>query len=370
MVKIIHCADLHLDSPFSSFGFQTAKLKRELLRGTFTSLMLYARMEKADIMLLPGDIFDTDYVSRDTVNLLVKQFEQIPECRFVISPGNHDPFKESSPYKHERFPSNVHIFSSPMMSKFSFDDIGVDVYGFAFTSEAMETCPVKDRVELDAERINILSCHADMSSGSKYCPLTEKDIAASGFDYVALGHIHKSEGVNKAGQTYYAYSGCPEGRGWDETGEKSVIMLKAEKNNGVFDPAFTRKVITRRRYECEAIDATGVTDNGDAAELISNFIHEKRYDSDTSVRIILRGEVKMDTILSPSVIADSIKGVSHIEIKDETAPLLDIAELKNDPTVRGAFYSQLEPMLESDNEEEKRLACEALRLGLQVLGKM
>ncbi len=370
MVKIIHCADFHLDSPFSSFGFQAAKLKRELLRGTFTSLILYARMEKADIVLLPGDIFDTDYVSRDTVNLLVKQFEQTSECRFVISPGNHDPYKESSPYKHEKFPSNVYIFSSPMMSKFSFDDIGVDVYGFAFTSDAMETCPVRGGVELDSDKINILSCHADMASGSAYCPLTENDIALSGFDYVALGHIHSSDGVHKTGNTYYAYSGCPEGRGWDEVGEKSVIMMKAEKQNGSFDPSFTRKVLTKRRYESGSLDVTGVTDNNQIIEVINALVREKKYDQDTSLRVILRGEIRSDTVLSAKVISDNIKGVGYIEIKDETSPLLDTAELESDPTVRGAFYDQLSALLNSDDESERRLAGEALRLGLQALGKM
>ncbi len=370
MVRIIHCADLHLDSPFSSFGFQTAKLKRELLRGTFTSLILYARMEKADIVLLPGDIFDTDYVSRETVSMMVKQFEQTSECRFVISPGNHDPYKESSPYKHEKFPSNVYIFSSPVISKFSFDDIGVDVYGFAFTSEAMETCPIKADVELDGTKINILSCHGDMSSGSKYCPITEQDIASSGFDYVALGHIHNSDGVCKTGDVYYAYSGCPEGRGWDETGSKSVIMMKAEKHDGVFEPVFTRKQLTKRRYESGSLDVTGAVGNNEIIDAVNTLVKEKKYDTETSLRVILRGELRSDAVLSEKVIADSIRGVGYVEIKDETVPLLDTSELESDPTVRGAFYSQLRPMLESDDENVRKTACEALKLGLQALGKM
>ncbi len=369
MVKIIHCADLHLDSPFSSFGFQTAKMKRELLFGTFTSLILYARMEKADIMLLPGDIFDTEYVSRQTVAKMIKQFEQT-DCRFVISPGNHDPYRDASPYKHEKFPSNVYIFSSPVISKFSFDDIGVDVYGFAFTSSAMETCPIRSGAELDANKINILSCHADMTSGSATCPITEDDIAHSGFDYVALGHIHNSDGVKKAGDVYYAYSGCPEGRSWDETGAKSVIMLKAEKKDGVFEPVFTRQQLTKRRYEKEMLDITGATGNAEVIDSVNALIREKRYDRDTSVRITLRGELTSDVILSAKTISDSINGVGAAEISDETVPLLNTAELESDPTVRGAFYAQLAPMLGSDDEQTRKTAYEALKLGLAALGRV
>ncbi len=370
MVKIIHCADLHLDSPFSSFGFRTARLKRELLLGTFTSLILYARMEKADMMLLPGDIFDVEYVGRDTVAKVIQQFEQTPDCRFVIAPGNHDPYRESSPYKHEKFPDNVYIFTSPMMSKFSFDDIGVDVYGFAFTSSAMETCPIKDTVHLDPDRINLLCAHADMASGSAYCPVTERDLAEAGFDYAALGHIHNSDGIHLAGNTYYGYSGCPEGRGWDETGEKSVIMLKAEKKDGVFTPVFTKKQLTKRRYEVCELDVTAAGGNADVINAVNELIYANKYDSDTSLRVTLCGELSSDVILSVKAISESVRGLGNAEIKDETRPLLNTSELESDPTVRGAFYAQLVPMLNSDDPEERELAYDALKYGLAALGRM
>ncbi len=371
MIKIIHCADLHLDSPFSASTPQRAKNKRELLRGTFTSLILYAQVEKADIMLLPGDLFDTEYVSRQTVSLLVSQFERVPDCRFVISPGNHDPYRTGSPYMHEKFPPNVYIFTSPLLSKFRFDDINTDVYGFAFTSDAMETNPFASKRPDDESRINILSCHGDITSGSsKYCPISVSDIESSGFDYIALGHIHNSDGVQRAGDTYYAYSGCPEGRGWDECGEKTVINIKCEKTAGVFRPSFSSKSLTDRRYEQARIDVGGCTSFSQVLDAVENFVNERRYGGGTSLRLTLTGEVASDVVISASTLEEKISGPGYVEITDATSPMLDCDELENDLTIRGAFYAQLKPMLDSKNDDERRLAEQALRLGLEYLKKI
>ncbi len=369
MIKIIHCADLHLDSPFSASTVQMAKTKRELLRGTFTSLILYAEMEKADIMLLPGDLFDSEYVCRSTISLLTSQFERVPNCRFVISPGNHDPYKPHSPYANVKFPSNVYIFTSPTLSKFSFDDINTDVYGFAFTAEAMETNPIAGKHPEDEGKINILSIHADIVGGGKYCPITLKDIGDSGFDYVALGHIHTSDGVHQCGKTYYAYSGCPEGRGWDECGKKSVITLKCEKGAGVFRPSFSTKQLTQRRYERIEIDVTALETHAQLVQAVAQRIADERFDSDTSVRATLTGEVDSELSISAELIEQHITGVNTIRIIDETSPRLDSDELANDPTVRGAFYEKLKPMLDSPEREVRERAESALRIGLQMLKK-
>ena len=84
-------------------------------------------------------------------------------------------------------------------------------------------------VETDNSKINILAAHADLTNRkSVYCPMKEWDFAVSGFDYVALGHIHAGGEIEKIGETYYAYSGCPEGRSFDECGVKGGIFINAE----------------------------------------------------------------------------------------------------------------------------------------------
>ena len=116
MPKIIHTADIHLDAPFSLFDVQKAQVRKNELRGTFSSLILLAKTEKADIMILAGDLFDSGFVTKETTSLLISQFASVPECRFVIVPGNHDFISSRSPYKTELFPPNVYIFEDERIS--------------------------------------------------------------------------------------------------------------------------------------------------------------------------------------------------------------------------------------------------------------
>lgn len=370
MIKILHCADIHLDSPFSLSNVQKANARRALQRGMFTSLMLYVRTEKIDIMLMPGDIFDTEYVTKDTAALMVKEFEAAPDCRFVIAPGNHDPYNESSPYARIKFPSNVYIFNSPSVAKFSFDDISTDVYGFAFTCDAMTVNPFADVTVSDPDKINIMCCHGDMTPSSRTCPISVSDIENSGFDYVALGHVHNADGVHKAGSTYYGYSGCPEGRGFDECGKKSVIIGRLSKTDGVFTGEFAQKPSTKRRYEKIQVDVSGCEDTSEVLSLVNQAIKENLFDADTSARVILTGNVPSSLLISEKTIAQAINGLFYIEVKDKTSPEFDSDALESDPTLKGAFYQLLKDKLNSENEDERTCARNALRLGLSALYKM
>lgn len=370
MIKILHCADIHLDSPFSLSDVKKANTRRALQRGTFTSMMLYARTEKIDLMLLPGDIFDTEYVTRDTAALLVKEFEQASSCRFVIAPGNHDPFSENSPYAKLKFPPNVYIFNSPSLTKFSFDDINTDVYGFAFTCDSMAVNPFAGQKPQDNSKINILCCHGDLTPSSHMCPITVSDIENSGFDYVALGHIHNSQGVQKAGDTYYAYSGCPEGRGFDECGKKSVILAIFDKENGIFRGEFAAKQMTKRHYEKINVDVSGAENSPAVIDAVNNAVKENKFDSDTTLRVTLTGDVSPSLIISTAAIEESVTGVYYIEVHDKTRPAPEIADLESDPTIRGAFYSELKEKLQSSDPDERACAERALRLGLSALYRM
>ena len=74
MLKIIHTADIHLDSPFSLFDAQKAQARKNELRGVFSSLIMYAKTEKADMVLIAGDLFDSEYVTKETMDIITTQF--------------------------------------------------------------------------------------------------------------------------------------------------------------------------------------------------------------------------------------------------------------------------------------------------------
>ncbi|MBQ8551803.1 MAG: DNA repair exonuclease [Clostridia bacterium] len=367
MIKILHCADLHLDSPLSSLDITKAELRHSDMRAAFTSLTLSAKMNKVDFLLISGDLFDGAFVSRDTIALICREFAAIPDCKIIIAPGNHDPYTQSSYYRRGEFPENVYIFDSSELSCFDFPEKNTTIYGWAFTSEHMDTCPLEGFSVEDPTRINLLVAHGELdASGSKYCPIPSKLLCECGFDYAALGHVHTYSELKQLGSGYAAYSGCLEGRGFDECGEKGAVLAAAEKDISLqFAAKFVR--FCKRCYEIERLDITGAASNVDAVDKLSALISERRYGADTALRVHLTGNVAGDFKLSPKFLEERFSQLFMLEVIDETLPLLESGRLRDDPTLRGEFYRSLETMLSSNDPEVRETAAMALRCGLSAL---
>ena len=370
MLKILHMADLHLDSPFSLKNADTAQAMRQMMRGTFTSAMLYARSEKIDLVLISGDVFDTGYAARDTLALLRSEFEKSQDIKFIIAPGNHDPYRADSPWAKTEFPSNVHIFKSSSLSKISFDDLNTDVYGWAFTEESMSADPLAVKPHPDPERINILCAHCELEGpvGGRYCSITKAELGAAGFDYAALGHIHKgTDGANKIGKTYYAYSGCLEGRSFDECGTKYAIIAEIDKNKGELKAEFRPRPFTQRKFEVVETDVSGCTDTPTLLSMVNSAVRTARTGNETSVRVILRGSVPAELVISEEFTANNISGVRYAEVENKTEPTYDIEQYAKEPGIRGAFYRAMEPLLLQGTEKDRQIAAKALKAGIQAL---
>lgn len=363
MIKILHCADIHLDSPFASLPAERAEVRRSELRAAFTSMMLYARMNGCDLLLMAGDVVDSRYATRETAQLLQKEFAAIPKTNIVIAPGNHDPYTRSSIWSAVEFPKNVSIFDSEKLSYFSFDELNTDVYGYAFTAPKLDVNPAAGHKPLNPDRFNLLCAHCEMNvPGGHAAPLTDADMEASGMDYAALGHLHNTSGIHCLGKTWYGYSGCLEGRGFGECGYKGAVWVELDRTDGgvTVNPRGIR--FSKRRYESLTIDATGF---GTAEELTAAFrsaVRANGYGEDTTLRVVLEGKVV--PTLSPG---DADLGGAILV--DNTLPDVDGCTLGEDPGIRGAYYRELLPLLQSGDPEQRRRAALALRLGLSSLGE-
>ncbi len=368
MIKFMHCADLHLDSPLAAMDLQKSEVRRNELRAAFTSLTLSAKMNCVDFLLIAGDLFDSEWATKETVALLCREFEKIPDCKVIIAPGNHDPYTNHSYYRRAAFPDNVYIFDSPELSCFDFPEQNVTVYGYAFTGDKLEGCPLAGHEPENPGRLNLLVAHGDLDRPySPYAPIDSKTLAAAGFDYCALGHVHTHDGIRPLGAGYCAYSGCLEGRGFDETGLKGAILAAAEKVNGSlqFGGKFVR--FCKRHYEIETLDITGAKQNTDVRDRIAALIAERHYSDDTALRIRLTGQVSGELKISRTFLAEQFPGLFLLELLDETVPLYDSERLKSDPTIRGAYYDALLPMLESEDPQIRESAALALRYGLAAI---
>ena len=151
MVKILHTADLHLDSPNSGLGLAAAESVRNEQRRVFSKMMDYAAENAVDIVLISGDLFDGKYISNETKNLVRKKFAELP-CPVVIAPGNHDFYSAKSPYATLRWPENVHIFRTDLIERVEIPELGCTVYGAGFTTPSRTESFLKDFSEEEFKR--------------------------------------------------------------------------------------------------------------------------------------------------------------------------------------------------------------------------
>ncbi len=368
-IRIFHTGDIHLDSPFSRLDLQSAQTRRRELRGVFTSMMLYAKTHKADIVLIAGDLFDIEYAGEDTLSLIISEFEKMKECRFVISAGNHDPLSPNSVYKIKKFPDNVYIFPASELSCFSFDDIGVDVWGWSFTSKTLEKNLLRGKKAPDNGKIQLLCAHLDITNPSSAdAPVSVGDIEAFGAGYSALGHIHRGEGIKKFSfGGAWGYCGAPEGRSYDETGEGGAYLADISFGEALpYETEVSFVKFSLRTYENESLNLTAAMTASEAKEKIEAFVKEKKYGSDTCLRLRLFGSTGVGCTGLDTISAREL-GLFSLEIIDSTSPTYDTEALENDMSIKGAFYRVLKDSLNCDNETERRQAAEALKIGISAL---
>lgn len=370
MLKVIHTADIHLDSPFSLGDAATSALRREELRDMFRRLCRYAGEQKADLVLIAGDLFDRKFVTKNTIDLVVREFAALPEVRFVITPGNHDYYAPDSIWAKTAFPENVTVFKNESLAcvEYQIREHKVNVYGYAFTSISMDHCPFTEYQAEDPDAINILVAHGNMlQKNAEDCPITLADIRSTNFDYVALGHIHNVHELNSEDDQWYGYCGSPEPRDFGETGWHGIFSLELNKNEEGFfcKPQFVK--MASRRYMVETLNVTGAEHSEAILDAAKQLLAERDYQDETLLRIKFVGEIAPSAQVPVEEIKDSGRHLAYLEIVDETAPLFDFDYLAADPTIRGAYFRQLLPKLKSADVREREVAAMALRYGLSVL---
>jgi len=375
LIKILHSADIHLDCPFVTKDPKEAYKRREEQRKSFGALMSYAKENQVDFVLIPGDLFDRNFVTKDTLDLVKESFESNPECNFVITPGNHDYYSPDSMWNKMELPANVHLFKSPILENVSFDLSShgkerVNIYGYAFTSAVMTKNPFAGTIVEDTEAINILLAHGDMlSANSNNCPISEDDIQSTNFDYVALGHIHNPlKGIVCEEGVWYGYSGCLEPKNFGDRDYKGAIYIEAEKKEQHLKLRHSFVRFSDKRYMVEELNVSGAQSEDDIRVAFAEMMSKKRYSNDTLLRVDLVGNIPPTLEVSPGRLLNAFeKEVFYLEVNNKTLPLLDYEALSHDPTIKGAFFNALLPMLKSENSEERERAALALRYGLDAL---
>ena len=354
-VKFLHCADLHLDSPFDSLPEYKAACMRSEMRELLNFIADLANSRGADIVFMSGDLLDSTVSYYETSDALIDALARI-NGKVFISPGNHDYFCAMSPYAYLDFPENVHIFKSQTVECVELPELGCRVYGAAFLQSATASLLNTFTAEDDG-MINLMCIHGNVN-GDAYNRITSANMLSSNIDYMALGHIHARSELAKAGETYFAYPGCPQGRGFDETGDKGVYFGEASKGDVRLEFIPTCK----RRYMEYSVDVTNFPCVKDAALSALASVSP-----DDIIRLVFTGETDEEINLTALCQELSDKAF-HLVLKNKTRHRRDIWEGLSEDTLKGSFLRLMHRKYESsETEEDCATVLAAVRYGLAAM---
>lgn len=349
MIKLLHSADWHLDSPIQGRSpEQTALLKQALLRLPH-QVAEAARAEGCDLMLLSGDLFDGP-CSLESLQAVADALEEAAMPVF-IAPGNHDYCGPDSPWQSFRWPENVHIFTTDSVQSVGLPDLDCRVYGAAFTGPNAAGLLSGFRAEGD-EAVKLGVFHGDPTQGSSpYCPITAQQIGDSGLDYLALGHIHKRDQL-RSGGTLCAWPGNPMGRGFDELGERGVLIATVD------DACRARFLAldTPRFYDWER--EAGQDPSAALGTMLPALGNLNFY------RITLTGESEGVDL---AALAEEFSRFPNLLLRDRTVPPIDLWASAGEDTLEGAYFRLLQEAMEGQDEQTCRRILLAAKISRQLL---
>ena len=340
-MKILHAADLHLDTPFTGHSGEAVNFLKKALLEVPEQIARLCRRHGCDLLLLSGDLFDGE-ASPESLRALRQALAEAAVPTF-ISPGNHDFCSPGSPWLTESWPENVRIFTKPVIESVALPELDCRIYGAGFTSMDCPALLENFRAE-GTERHHIAVLHGDpVQKNAPYNPVTQAQAAASGLHYLALGHIHKA-GQFTAGGTLCAWPGCPMGRGNDETGEKGVYLVTVEDSiRAEFLP-----LDTPRFYDLEAeVFSTAE----EALRAVLPPVGDAHF-----YRVTLTGECPP---FDPAALR--LPQFPHLELRDWTVPPADLWGSLGEDSLEGVYFQILHDALETQEEETVLLAAKISR---------
>ena len=216
-MKLIHCADMHLDSALAtSLTRQEARRRNDELFETFIKMMDYAQREKVRAVLVAGDLFDSENGREAVKKKVLEAVAAHPQVDFLVLSGNHDGEQLFNTVPDSGFNMTVNGNSLPKNLKL-FPGAGKAYRYGNVVITGLNSLKLPSNLHLKPEDTNIVMMHGQIDRFGSF--------AGRNIDYLALGHIHKYKKGSIDSRGVYCYSGCLEARGFDECGEKGFVLL-------------------------------------------------------------------------------------------------------------------------------------------------
>lgn len=395
-LTFLQISDLHLDSVLLSGRLALpepkARVRRDELRQILTRALRLAKEHRTQIVLIPGDLFDDEAVTQDTVNFVIDHLGSIDPTPVIIAPGNHDFFSLGSPYndgllaarRQRRWPPNVHIFRDGAWATHVPQGLSdVTVTGMAHAANALLSQRLLAVPILRPEAahapggIHLLMFHgsrdhARIPEGKlRTLPFSEAELAAQGFDFAAVGHYHDHAALTSPdGRVLGAYAGCPAGRGVDEEGERHVLLGEVIKEGGSTRVRMEPVQLDPRVVRVVDVECTGATHRDALAARIEKALDERGAAPGDLIHLRLSGRVSpgIDTRLP-----ETLQGDRFFHLTADLSRLLPDYDLERyrDGTLRtteARFAREMLGRMEAESDAARRRLLEnALYYGLDAL---
>ncbi len=347
-MKILHTADLHLGAPMRAcLPPREQKLRREELLSSFLRLLETAKKEGCAAVIIAGDLFDTAAAAEALAPSVLDAMRAYPHIDFYYVRGNH----EGDATLFSKPPKNLHIFQG----NFAFFEKENVVF---FGKENLKHNDF-DNICLQERKINVLVAHGTWAEGyNKSADIPLGFLAEKRIDYCALGHYHSYSERRIDRRGVAVYSGCPEGRGFDELGPKGAVLIDTE--GGRISYRFLP--LSRRALHRIEADVSG------AKSLLEVFMiaeeATKAASADDLVRLVLVGKRAHLSPIDPETVQRHFLGrFYYIEVEDNTAAAPAAGAYRNESSLRGEFVRTVENDTALSDAERLRI----LSIGLAAL---
>lgn len=354
-MKFVHIADMHFDAPFTVLSQKKdlGDLRRIEQRQVFKKVIDYIKQENIPYLFISGDLYENEYVKKTTIEYINNLFKEIPNTKIFISPGNHDPILKNSYYNNFNWMENVKIFKNEIEK---YEDEFLSIYGYGFNDFTNFGVDI-DSINIDNGKINILVMHGSIDTSKtleiQYNPIKTNELRSKKFDYVALGHIHKT---NYNEDTNIVYPGSTVSLGFDELGEHGMIVGDIEKNKLQIE----FKKLDDREFAEKEIDISNISSKEELIQTINeqNLLEKNMY------KLILVGKRNFE--ININEIQKSILLENVIKIKDRTKLSYNLDELSKEQSLKGIFVKIMLEKLNSGNFKPEEVE-KAIEIVLEVL---
>lgn len=360
-MRFIHMADVHFDSPFTVLASREnlANERRLEQRKAFADTIEYIKENQIPFLFISGDLYEQKYIRKSTIEYINNLFKEIPNTQIFISPGNHDPFLINSFYNTFEWNNNVTIFNSEIKI---IETAEADIYGFGFTDFYCENSQIEKINIKNKNKINILITHGSLDASKtldmQYNPLNSNKLKEIGFDYVALGHIHKAN--YEENKNNFIYPGSLISFGFDELGEHGFLDVEINKNNSEKNNLINLKInnnnlnnseinnnnlkinkkikfikVDKRIFEEIKLNISEINSEEELIEKIKNVKTDKK----RNYKIILEGYKNIEIDLNK--IQKMVLNENILKVKDFSKAKYDIKELANQNNLKGVFINRI-----------------------------